>query len=648
MLQGVTARLNKFAQALASFAWPTGSPDWFQTRMASTQAGQPQGLMTATVRPTQDSSPLVKIMSGGFQASQPSTVAPGTYRFNMSLGDTTKAVSVTVNKGDTWGAVLAGVQNAVNNTTLPVQADVVLNNSAFANNPDMVGTGSVLTLSVNPDQPDQNLSLADTSGHLLSQLRLYAAANPSGPATQNQYLITGVQLARPTSFASSAVDPGAQTSLAIGRHDLAYSLGSGPQPGTYISKVFDPTQAASLAPGTYSFTSTYGTETRAHQVTVGQGWTWGDVLRAVGADISGQYASVKTADPTTYSPSTTFSQPGVTAQVTPWPMPSPNQQGVTTDGQSLTVTGAAGQAFKLTDGGGGLLTALGLTTRLTGTPVSFNVTAGAQTPKDTWQEAMTSMAVAMNNSQNYFTAQITNTQIPSAAVPGMSLEQKAVALTLTQQNRRIGQDLNLSDGATGALAAMSITSKQSPGLDGVITANGQTQISADNTFSLDQGRMLLQLEGTFAQALPMQVTSGLDEVQNSLANITGAYNDLAGYIQANGDILNPGLRQTLDAPLAAQTKNLNWLGLSTSGKKGLLWTNLDRFWGSTRADPAKAQDTLTGPDGLIPAWRKTVAGLLQTDPQTWLQPQDALAANQPVLTSEFELEQKHRILNLLG
>ena len=646
VLQGVKNRLESLAQALNSFTWPTGTPAWFQARAASSLDGQAQGLFTATVRSTQDSSPLVKVISAGFQANQVTGISPGTYGFNLSLGNYTEGLAVTVNQGDTWATVLSGVQNAVNNASLPVRADIVQNLSAFANNPDMAGVGSVLTLSVNPDLPDQDLRLADTSGHLLSQLRLSATSNPIGPAQEGQYWITGVQLAQPTSYTSEAVDPGAETSLSLGRHDLAFSLGNGAQTSSYISKAFDPTQATTLAPGNYSFTSTYGQETRAHQITIGQGWTCGDVLRAVAADISGQYASV---NPSTYSPSTTCPQPGVTAQVDAWPIPSATQQGVNTNGQSLTITGAAGQNFALTDGHGGLLATLGLTTKLTGTAISFNVTAGAQTPINTWQEVMQSMTVAINGAQSSFTAQVTQTQVPSFAVPGMILAQNAVALSLVQQDREIGQNLNLSDGASGVLAAMNITAKQTPGQDGVITANGRTQVSANNTFSLDRGRVLVQLENTFSQALPLQVTSGMDEMENSLGGITGAYNNLTSYIQANSDILNPGLSQTLDAPLRDQAQNLNWLGISASGKKGLLWTNLDRFWSAASAQPDRAQAALVGQaNGLIPAWQGTVNNLLQSDPQTWLAPQSGFQANQPVLTSEFELEQKHRLVNLLG
>jgi len=658
VLQSLDNKLSAFEQALNSFAWPTTSSSWSQARLV-TGPDQAQGMVSGTVRlagadvqsgqtdlsgPSGTATPLVKAFSGGFNATSRTTIAPGAYSFDLSLGTSSETLSVNVSSKDTWGGVLSNVQNAVNTGPLAARADVVYQSFPYQLNSTMADTGSALTLSVNPDRPDQNMQVADVSGSLLSQLGVTSAANPTEPATLAQYQVTGLQLAEPTTFSSTPVDPGAATTLARGRHDLAYAVGDQAQPSSYISKAFDPTQTTTLSAGTYTFTSTYGGETRSHSVTIGSNWTWGDVLRTVGAEVNAQPAWVNTASPTLAAPSTTYSQPGVSASVTPWSIPSATQQGAYTAGQSLQVTGAAGQSFTLADTSGGLLSALGLTTKLAGTPVSFNVNAD-----DTWQDVFNNMAVAINSSQGSFTAQTVKTLVPSSVVPSQDLRLEAAYLSLTQVNQRIGTRVSLTDGGSGTLGSLGVTGRQQPGQDGEMTMNGQPQVSEDDTFSEDQGRVLLHLESAFPQTIPLSVTNGMDQVQQGWSNVTDAWNSLAKYLNNNSDLYDQSIGTTLEAPLKGQASNLRWLGVSNVGQKGQIWTNLDSFWSSISSDPSRAQDALTGsPAGLIPAWQSAVAGVRQAGLENWLKPATAFDTYRPTLTSEYQLEQKNRLINLLG
>jgi hypothetical protein len=643
VLEGLDRKLAAFESALGSFSWPTDPPPWFQARLV-TGSSDTLGKVSGTVRNTNRSTPEVKIVSEGFDATSPTSISAGDYTFNLSNGGYTEALSVNVDTGDTWGDVLGKVKNAVNVAPLAVRADVVYQNAAYQLNPDMAGTGSVLALSVNPNRPAQDLSIQDTSGSLLSQLRLKAAGNPIGPAEETSYQVTGLQQALPTFFSSTPVDPGAATSLALGRHDLAYSVGDSVEPSTYISKAYDPSQATTLTAGTYSFTSTYAGEERAHSVTIGSGWTWGDVLRAVGAEVNAQNSWVNTSSPTLAGPSTTYSQPGVEASVENWPIPSATQPGMNTDGQSLTVTGAAGQEFSLSDTSGGLLSTLGLTTKLTGTPVSFNVNAD-----DTWQDVYDSMATSINGSQLSFTAKTLNTRIPSTITPGKDLWHQGVSLALIQENQRIGERVSLSDGRTGALDSIGILSRERPGQDGKLMVNGREQVSENNTYSQDQGRVLLNLEQNFGETLPLSVTSGMEEVEKGWGRITDAWNGLAKYLSNNKDILDHSLGTKLEAPLATQKQNLRWLGVSSAGKQGQLWTNLDSFWKSLYADADRAKVSLwESPAGLVPAWKDAVTSVRAAGLDSWLKPKTAFDDYRPNITSEFELEQKHRLVKLLG
>lgn len=641
-IQGLDRKLTEFENALSAFAWPTSPPPWGESRLV-TGAQDARGKISGTVRPTDQSSPEVKIVSGGFNAQANTDIAAGTYTFDLTLGGETETLSVEVGASDTWGDVLSSVKDAVNGAPIAARADVVYQNAAFQLNPDMAGTGSVLTLSVNPGRKSQDLQVTDVSGSLLSSLRFAAVRNPVGPASEREYTVTGLQKALPTSFSSTPVDPRAATTLSTGRHDLAYTVGNAEQAGTYISKAYDPTQATTVAAGTYTFSSKYDGETRSHSVTIGSGWTWGDVLRTVGAEVNAQPAWAVTASPALSAPSTTYSQPGVSASVDYWPIPTA-QQGVTTDGQSLTVHGDKADGFALSDTSGGLLSALGLTTRLDGTPVSFNVGAG-----DTWRDVYNSAATALNGSQTHFSAQVEATRIPSTVTPGKDLWHEGAYLSIIQSGQRIGERVNLLDGRTGALATMGIIGNQRPGQDGKILVNGREQVSENNTFSQDQGRVLLTLEDTFGEALPLSVTSGMDQVQKSWSAITDAWNGLAKYLRNNADLLDQTLGAKLEAPLAAQAGNLRWLGVSSLGKSGQLWTNLDTFWNSLSADAQRSRAALwDAPAGLVPAWRRAVADVRSGGLDGWLKPESAFDSLRPNLTSEFQLEQKHRLVKLLG
>ncbi|GFK93859.1 hypothetical protein NNJEOMEG_01695 [Fundidesulfovibrio magnetotacticus] len=642
LLSGLDTRLRAFESALGAFAWP-------QARMV-TGSGDAAGKIAGVTRDADQATPLVKIASGGFEASAQTSLAAGSYSFDLSLGPDTQTLNVDVASADTWGDVLGKVGDAVNQSPLAARADVVYQNAAFQQAPSMPGTGAVLALSVNPLRQDQDLRVSDRSGDLLAQLRLRAANRAVGPAQEAFYSVSGQATALPTFFSSTPTDPRAATTLATGRHDLGIATGIGPQASTYISKAFTPSDATTLAAGTYTFSSAYDGETRSHSVIVGSGWSWGDVLQAVGAELNGQPVWVKSASPTLSASSTAYSQPGVTASVGYWPIPSTTTPGAATDGSSLTVTGAAGKDFALADGAGGLLSSLGLTAKLTGTPVSFNVAPG-----DTWEDVYRSASVAIGGSQRSLGAATAGTMIPSTVTPGKDLHHQGAFLALTQLNQRIGERVSLTDGRTGVLDSLGVLSRERPGRDGMITVNGREMVSENDAFSLDQGRVLLGLESVYAEDVPLAVTSGMEATEKGWSGITDAWNSLSRYLRANEDQFAAGLGQRLEAPLASRAGDLRWMGVTTAGRTGQLWTNSRTFWSSFLADTDRARAALWAPaTGLVPAWKAAASSVRAAGLESWLsggadrESGLSFEASRPALTSEFQLEQKHRLMKLLG
>lgn len=640
--------LSRFQDALAAFAWPQGTPPWFQSRLV-TGSSDTEGRLGGTTRSGSDATPEIKMVSSGFDAAQPSGLDAGDYAFTLSLGGVTEKVAVSLGQGDTWGDVLAKTRNAVNAGELPVRADVVYNNAAFSADPGMTGVGSVLAFSVNPARADQSPQAVDTSGGLLRALGMTATTDAVGPARTGPYDVNVRALALPAVFASAPVDPRASAdSLGFtrGRYDLALTTSvSDDTPATYLSNTFDPEEATGLSPGTYAFTSTSNGETRSHQVTVGSGWTWGDVLRATTAEINGQYFRVNSDDPAMTAPSTTFSQPGVNARVEAAPIPDPTRPNVTSDGQMAAVEGSVGGDFTLSDGAGGLLSALGLTNRLVGTTASFTVGAG-----DTARDALTSLAVATGDAGgDALSAGLSGGFLPSYAVDGMALRQEAVSLALIQQNRRIGQNLNLSEGSGGALSPLGLATSAWPGQDGQADINGVAHVSENNTYSQDQGRLLLTATDDTGESLPLRVTEGMAQLEESLGRVTGAYNDLLRTLSNNADILDPSVKATLEEPLAARSGALSGFGLVRTGRLGQVWTNLDTFWQAAYADQDAARSLFADQGtGLIPAWSRAADSLRAAGQDSWLKPLADFEKNRPNLTSELDLERKNRLVDLLG
>lgn len=649
LASGLDRRLNAFQNALSSFVWPSKTDAWFQSRLVVQSPGS-AGELAANVPQLSTVSNPNKFYSKGGDLSGQSGIAAGDYAFNLTMGSSRETIAVSVGEGDTWGDVLGSVQSAVNAAPLPVQADVISQRTPFSVEPDLAATGGVLALSVNPGRPDQSVSLADISGHLLGALGVQATQNPIAPATRGTYQVQGRQLSQASSVRSTAFDANAPTSLALGRHDFAVNVSTngvaGAPPTTYVSKAYDPNASTTLAPGNYTFSYRFGEENKTLTVGVKSGWTWNDVLQSVAASINGQ-AVWTSASKTLPTGQSSFSQPGLAASVQSSPLPSATAQGVFTNGAVLRVgTEApfAGQNFSLSDGSGGLLASLGLTTKLTGTPLSITVQSGW-----TWQDVMARMANTISSSVPEVAAEASDQTFYSGAVPGQTIvNTQGVGLNVAVGDPRIGRRMTLGDGATGLLASLHLLAA-APAQDGKIVVDGQTLVSENNTYAVDQGRLQLGLESSFDSVLPVSVVRSMDQITNGFSDIINSYNDLQSYINKTKGSWNSALSRTLAAPVSGQAGNLAWMGVSGSAKGNQLWTQGQPFFSALVTDPERAGTALAGqPGGLIPAWQQAVNSVRQNGLESYLNAESPLGLPPETVQSEFDLEKKHRLLNLLG
>jgi hypothetical protein len=247
---GLDSALRRLNDAASSFAWPTeGIPFATQSRLAVQPAASLADL-GVTLPAASGYAQEDKFFSRGFAAASPTSLEPGTYGMTLSFGGQSRKLSVSVAAGDTNADVLRAVADAVNGSTLQVDAQVRSQTGAGILGPGVLPTGSFLALSVNRTRADVTPTLTDTSGHLAAALQLSSTTAPLGPAQTGTHQLTSLSVARPTTFRTGGYDTEALTTLAPGTYTVAYA--AGPASGSVVDGSVD--------------------------ITVNNGDTWGQVL----------------------------------------------------------------------------------------------------------------------------------------------------------------------------------------------------------------------------------------------------------------------------------------------------------------------------------------------------------------------------------
>ncbi len=644
---GLVRRLAGFEKALARFVWPSGASLWENARLVVGDPGLDGRVAATTAAPGEAVNPF-KYFSAGKTAIAASGVPAGDYAFTVAQGKTEETFDVAVGPTDAWGTVLGKVASAINASAgLSVRADVVRQRAPFELDPSLAAVGSLLALSVNPRRLAQDVTVADVSGDLLERLGLAAASSVAAPAQTGTLLVAAPELAQPTFIHSGAFDPNAPAGLSPGLHTFSAATGAGGQPVTYVSTAFDPDAATTLSPGAYRFGVSLGGQTRDLAVTVKAGWTWGDVQNAVAGQINATPSSTWKADGsgTELVGAAGFAIPGVEAATRAVSLPSATDPDAVTAGRVLSVSaaGSSGEALVLTDGSGGILTALGLTAPLRGTVVSVAVRPG-----DTWGEVLGRVSRDVGLATSRVSARSPERTMPSDAVPGLRLTTAGRTAELVLRDRRLGESLTLVDGATGFLAALGMNATL-PGQDGEILVDGGPVSSENNAYALQSGRLNLSVEAQAAGPLPLTVTRNMEEIETRLGDVVGAYNDLRKYLSANRDFFDAALAGRLEAPVADNWPGLAGLGFSKTRGTGLLWISSDAFWRAIANDADAAGATLAGvPSGLVPAWKTVVADIGKAGAKSFLAPETAHLERIAPRRTAADLERKNWLVDLFG
>ncbi|WP_245549571.1 hypothetical protein [Maridesulfovibrio hydrothermalis] len=247
----VQSKVKTLQETLSSFRWPA---DGFGLRDARLVVNDPalDNKISASITPKDDVQRYYRFYSRGFTGESPTLLDSGIYKFDMMLGADKSSLEVELTKGMDNNAVLEAVRDAVNDSTLPVQARIIKQNVPGANLDDLLGTGSALAFSVNTayvateenrGDSTQNLdaanelSFSDSSGHLISHLKLDETQKPIGPAIEARYDLSGLVAGSSSNYLSKAFDANGTTTLASGEHSIGYTIGA--ETGTITFRVAD-------------------------------------------------------------------------------------------------------------------------------------------------------------------------------------------------------------------------------------------------------------------------------------------------------------------------------------------------------------------------------------------------------------------------
>jgi|GEM_PF-2378787 len=643
---GLSDRLSRFSRALSRFSWPSDASSPFRARLVI----HDNDLDKAVAANTADYGTAVnpfKYFTTGKSSIAASGVDAGDYAITVTQGTVSRTADVAVGEHDTWGAVLGKVASAISGIdSLSVRADVTRQQKSFTLDPFLAATGTLLAVSVNPLRRDQDVTLEDARGDLLDQLGLQAASTVVSPADAAVDMVGVNRLAQPTFINSNTYDPGAATTLVVGLHTFSLATGTGDQPTSYVSTAFDPDAATTLAPGTYTFGVSIGDQSRQLSVTVKSGWTWGEVLSAVSGQVNAEPIMVWAADgqSTELVSAPSFTLPGVTASSQTVSVPA--AAGGTFSGRMLTIatdSGYEGETLTLTDGSGGILSSLGLTTPLHGQVVSIPVASG-----DTWKDVVRGMASVVRLATTRVAAQTQEQVVPATNVPGKALSMKGVAADLVLLNRKLGETLTLTDGASKVLETLGMGASL-PGQDGEITVNGQTMASENNAYALQQGRVRLDALDETGTDLPLVVTSSMERLESRLGDVVDAYNDLRKYLAANSGFLDATLAPGLGRPVADNWSGLSSLGFSKTGKNDLLWIASDTFWHGVYTDADRVGATLaTSPNSLVPGWKAAVASIMASGVSGYVLPETEHLTRVAARRTAADLERTNWLVDLRG
>ncbi len=223
LLSGLRNRLTRFADALSRFAWPDDS---IRNGLSVDMDPRLEGKVSATTPRGSAMRDYYRLFSRGLDPSARTSLEAGDYVVALGLGDKTEQLAVTVQAGASNRDVLTALRDAINQSALPVQAEVVRQTAPGQKIPGLVSTGSILAVAVNGAYAHHDVTLADRTGRLLRPLDMREVRDPIQAPAPKRYDLTAPQTAKPTKYVGSGLDRYAESGLPAGDYVVTATMGS--------------------------------------------------------------------------------------------------------------------------------------------------------------------------------------------------------------------------------------------------------------------------------------------------------------------------------------------------------------------------------------------------------------------------------------
>lgn len=539
VLDALDRKIANLETAAANFDWPVSGSTAFGARLVTPSNADAAlaGKLSTDIRAGDDVQRYYKFFSRGRPGHRETDLGGSTYSFTVTHGGTSQELSVTLADGADWGEVLTATASAVNASSLPVQAEVIEQTGSYQDLPFLPRTGEFLVITVDPAYADQDVSMADTEGHLLLNLELDETSVPVTPATQKRHHVSRFSRADASAYTSAQLNPVADHGLTAGVHKLAFTV-AGVTDTVSVSVTDDMDNEDLLIRAANAINST----SSALSATVREGTMSSGEL-----------------DPT--------DQRSVYLEVT---LAAPKR----------------GERLRLAEYGGPWLDDVdGFHDPSSGLPNW--VTGGERYIATTTANGWTA-----NNVYEYDGSAWTETAVVA--------DNAAYSANDGADYFFDGTDWSATASGT-LLDTLGLTATAHPGADATATIDGRERTSETGVFALDQGRVTATVEAVSGAGAPFSVVEAFDEVRERFSDVVYAYNDLRTYILSNNDLFEAGFADTWAEPVGDLGTELDWMGASTTPDTATLWVDNDAFWSALGQDPDRAKAALyDAPDGLVP------------------------------------------------
>lgn len=238
--------------------------------------------------------------------------------------------------------------------------------------------------------------------------------------------------------------------------------------------------------------------------------------------------------------------------------------------------------------------------------VSILVTSG-----DTWRDVLSRMASVLGSASPSMVARLVPARRVYDLPTGQRGQADATGLEVLSDTVKSDWRLRLSgaDAASqGFLAALGMDTLADPGSTARAVIGGQQRQSASGTFSVDSGRLSLDVAGTFGEEAPVRVSQGAQSLAGALADVLDSYNEVGDLLSRNAGEVKDAVVDDWSALAARRASALGGIGVQRASQA--LWLAEEDFLVALLARPEQVKDALLGADGFLPALKERVdAGL---------------------------------------